>query len=196
MGKLGKTILTICICAVAIYVFTLVYIHADYRYDKYGMEEIDVIGKATAIYCIVVFFVVLYVLISKSKSKIKEKPDDVAADNLPLEKVEEPKAVEVPVEETTRNKDLDKNNQCIGTGVIGLERWYSCYLIVGMSLICLGTFLLIVALGVGVYLAMIGISLIIGGITCLITTPFIKALITIVKAAKLYIDNNQKEEAQ
>ena len=197
MGKPKKTILIICICAVVIYILAFPIFPLAYRYDKYWIGEGNFTNAITSAYCLVVFCVVMFVLVrSWRKSQIEKNSDDVATDNLPLEKVEEPKAVDMSVEETPENKDADKNSQYIGTGVVGLERWNSYCLIVGQISLFSGYIFLLVAVSAGVYFAMAGIAFIIGGISCIISTPFIKALITIVKAAKLYIDNNQKEEAQ
>ena len=126
MGKLRKTFFLI--CAIVLYLIILAYIHAGYSYDMYWMEESDVICRATVVYCVVVAFVGFFVLASKVVSQIEKNSDDVATANLPLEKVEEPKAVDMSVEETPENKDADKDSQYIGTGVVGLERWDSYYL--------------------------------------------------------------------
>lgn len=110
--------------------------------------------------------------------------NDAATDNAPLKIEEKPKTV-------SKKRVPNKNRRYIGTGIIGLKQWHDSCSFVGTFSICIGIVFLAFALKYGMEFAITGGSLIMGGTCYFAALPFIKALITIVKAAKLYIDNNK-----
>lgn len=93
----------------------------------------------------------------------------------------------------------ENNRNWLGTGIVGMTTYVKFCLIIGWACCALGAVLLLVSamklsvddLEQNIWCVYSGLFFIIGGINCIILTPFIKALITITKAATKYLHNNQ-----
>jgi hypothetical protein len=94
----------------------------------------------------------------------------------------------------------ENNRNWLGTGIIGMTTYVKICLIIGWVCCVFGVMLLLLAgakelsvndLEQNEWYIYSGLFFTIGGINCIILTPFIKALITITKAATKYLHNNQ-----
>lgn len=185
----------ILICAIIIYIIALVTFHLDYVYNdgyvKYEMcDEPVIVTLVTIVFAIIT---IIIVTMAKRKNtdigaKVEEKTTNVAQEKT-IEKVSEAKET-LPI----ATKQTDENEKYIGTGVIGLTNYvvfcqYMAALCVGIGLI-----LLVASKSIGLSGVIFAIYFITAAIGCLILSVILKAFVTITKAAKLYLDLNQKEE--
>ncbi len=114
--------------------------------------------------------------------------------DLSVEDVKETETTELPktpTEERVEGCDANENSQFDGTGIIGLTRYHSFCAIAAWLCLVVALYCLAISAVGGINFALISIYFIVGCVCCIVSMPFIKAIITIVKAAKLYIDNNQ-----
>ena len=91
----------------------------------------------------------------------------------------------------------DEDSHYIGTGIIGLKNYTDFCQIIGILAVLSGVLYIIYAIACSDYSSIfiiLAIYLITGGIGCFILSALLKAITTITKAAKLYIDINEKEE--
>lgn len=167
----GSTIFALTLFGIALWLICLGTFHSMYDnidYDFYETEEY------IYILCGSIAFIVIYVLgiflvrwlYKKLAPCIKEE----------LNKI---------VEEYRKYKEANK--PWYGTGIIGLKNYVTFFKLMAV-------FLIVAALPIlsEEDLRIYGYYMLVVGIACILNIPFIKALITIVKAAKVYLEKNSK----
>lgn len=186
-------------CAIIIYIIALTVFHSDYEYARYEMiDESIIIIVATILYLLILcilFGITNHIIKVKNAKEAIESPEK---DAIFSEPIKEETYISV---DNQSNESLstinNEDSQYIGTGVIGLEKYTDFCQIVGLLTIVSGIMCVVYAAactGYGAIFIMLAIYLVTGGIGCFILSALLKALITITKAAKLYIDLNKKEE--
>ncbi len=186
-----RKIISVCAYVTIIYIVTLIIFHANYSYVDYFIDEGEILMLITLVYLITVCFAIFFLVGHKERIP-KENLSDVAIHSaLETATVELPK---VTSDKSDEECDVDGQRRYEGTGVIGLTRYYHFCIIVAfislvVALFCIGLY----PVG-GMVFAMIFVYLIVGCVCCVASMPFVKALITVVKAAKLYIDINQNNQ--
>lgn len=180
---------TILICAAIIYIVALSIFHFDYEYTRYEMvEESTIIVIATILYLLITCAIIAIIQYKKQSKK-----ETVVMPETTSEPIKENEAVKQNhFEEHTQINNM--GSQYIGTGVIGLDNCiFFCRIIgfmaIGFGLLCIATYS-----NFGWFSIMLALYFITGGIGCFILSVLLKAIVTITKAAKLYIDINKKEE--
>lgn len=194
----NKTKFILIVCAIIVYIIALMAFHLDYEYARYGMnEESSIIIIATLLYMLAIC-VLLGVINRIKKVKNTEEAIENSEANTHLEPIKE----EVQISTNNRPEESlpinnDEDNQYIGTGIIGLKNYTDFCQIIGILAVLSGILCVIYAVACSGYSAifiMLAIYLVTGGIGCFILSALLKAIITITKAAKLYLDINKKEE--
>lgn len=178
MRKMGLK--SIGICAVILYVIALIAFHLDYEYINYMCEEYEIIIPVTLIYFIVIALVMFFMY--NKKASTKEEQPKVSIDNFvrSINKID------------ATSRDV-KSNKLEGTGIVGLTRYATFCQIIGILGLFIGVLLVLISIKEGQAILLYGICFIIGGTCCLLSILFVNALVTITKAAKTYIDNNQNK---
>lgn len=176
---------------IIVYVIALLILHFNYDYVDYGyVDEDDIIIIASIIYLLIAA-PIAFVTMRKSKSAISTKVEDEFPKNI-VPQTETAEIQELPKPNTSTNAPVN-DEQYAGTGIVGLEVYIQLCKIGGIVGIFIGGCLVLMCMGLGRLLyGLWGFYFMIGAICCYINIPFVKALITIVKAAKLYLDKNQK----
>ena len=189
------------ICAIIIYIIALVAFHLDYEYLKYGLyEESSIITVSTVVYLFVISaFIGIVEYAQKQKSTDGETENTIEIGNaVSLEPVKE--KVQTQTDVKSESEPLisnDEDSRYIGTGIIGLKNYTDFCQIIGILAVLSGVLYIIYAIACSDYspiFIILAIYLITGGIGCFILSALLKAITTITKAAKLYIDINEKEE--
>lgn len=195
----------ILICAIIIYIIALVIFHLDYVYNdgyvggyvKYGMyDESSILIVSTIIYLLMIGVIVGIMNHIKNAKNVKVTTENASDVALPIESVEEAQT-SMPSQSNDSSVVDDANTQYIGTGIIGLKNYTDFCQIAAILAIFSGILCIVYAIANSDFRSifiMLAIYLIFGGIGCLILSALLKAIITITKAAKLYLDINKKEE--
>lgn len=195
----------IAIFAAIVYFIALVVFHLDYSYDdgyvngsmKYNLyEESDIIIVGTLLYLLAIGIIIGIVKYIKNVKKPKETTKNTLDVAPSAESVKEEQIQAMPKLEE-RSTVNDEDSQYIGTGVIGLKNYTDFCQIVAILAIFSGVLCAIYAIANSDYrtfFIMLSIYLILGSIGCFILSALLKALTTITKAAKLYLDINKKEK--
>lgn len=190
MKKLNLLIL---ICAVTLYAIAVFLFHIDYTYGKYMLEEWEIIVPITFIYIIAIALLMFFI---HSKRGIQKELTNVSVDNF-VKSIEKTETNLDKSIERTKTKiatgGIEENNKFIGTGIIGLTRYTTFCKIIGCLALFLGVLFLLNIKSEEEFILLYGLYLIVCGAGCLLSILFINALITITKAAKIYIDKNQKK---
>ena len=189
------------ICAIIIYIIALVAFHLDYEYLKYGLyEESSIITVSTVVYLFVISaFIGIVEYAQKQKSTDGETENTIEIENaVSLEPVKEKMQTQTDVKsESEPLISNDEDSRYTGTGIIGLKNYTDFCQIIGILAVLSGVLYIIYAIACSGYSSIfiiLAIYLITGGIGCFILSVLLKAITTITKAAKLYIDINEKEE--
>lgn len=189
------------ICAIVLYIIALVAFHLDYGYVKYEMrDESDIITEGTLIYLFTIGFIIGVIKCFKKTKNTKEAIEYTPKNVTPLEPTKE--EIQTPTNvklEENSSISNEENSRYVGTGIIGLKNYTDFCQIIGFLAILSGIICIVCAIGLSDYSSIfiiLSIYLITGGIGCFILSALLKAIITITKAAKLYIDINQKEEKE
>lgn len=189
------------ICAIIIYIIALVAFHLDYEYLKYGLyEESSIITVSTVVYLFVISaFIGIVEYAQKQKSTDGETENTIEIENaVSLEPVKEKMQTQTDVKsESEPLINNDEDSRYTGTGIMGLKNYTDFCQIIGILAITAGVVYLYNAVDFTPHwltFVTLSIYFIISGIGCFILSALLKAIITITKAAKLYIDINQKEE--
>ena len=177
---------------IIVYVIALLILHFNYDYVDYGMmNEEDIIIIASFIFLLIATPIAV-VTTRKSKSATYAKVEDECTNK----NIHQTKTFEIPElpNPNTHPQDPINNEQYLGTGIVGMEVYIQLSKIIGILCIIAGalSFFFCFVTGELLYAAKWTIYSMIGAMCCFINIPFVKALITIVKAAKLYLDNNKK----
>lgn len=192
MGKLKIKIAILLACAVVVYIIALVVFHYDYSFVAYGyLEEDVIIFRASVIYLVAVMIVACAIMIYAKPNMLTK--EDTTAYEKSKQKVETgttPLVTESNAAKECKGSCIEnvKHSQYSGTGVFFLMKYVTLYLVVGAISTLTGIFGLVAFDREDDKI--LGIVLIIYGVCCLLSVPFIQALITITKAAKKYLDNN------
>lgn len=195
MKKLKTKFFCICACATVLYIVAFFIFNLTYSYDKYWNDESKILVPVTMVYLLAVFAAMFFMIRHKKRPQAEKQPDVIA--DISVEDAKETETAErpqTPTEEIVEECETNENRQFDGTGIIGLTRYHSfCAIAAWLCLVVAIYCLAICAIG-GMAFALISIYFIVGCVCCIVSMPFIKAIITIVKAAKLYIDNNQNNK--
>lgn len=173
----------IVICAVVFYAIAVVLFHVTYSYVVYMREEWEVLLPATLIYLIIVALLVFFIY--GKRRDFKKELSEVSVDNL-VKSIDE-------AETKMSAGSVEENKEFVGTGIIGLTRYATFCKIIGSLGLFWGVVFLLRGIAEGEAMFIYGLYLIISGAVCLLSILFINALATIVKAAKIYIDNNKNK---
>ena len=194
-----KTKLTFITCAIIIYIIALTMFHFDYEYARYEMtNESTIIIIATLLYLLIIYAcygIVNHIKKTKSIEKTAEHTEEHTFVSEPT-KENIKTSTNNQIEETVPTNNYE-DNQYIGTGIIGLKNYTDFCQIIGILAVLSGVLYIIYAIACSDYSSIfiiLAIYLITGGIGCFILSALLKAITTITKAAKLYIDINEKEE--
>lgn len=192
MGKLKIKIAILLACAVVVYIIALIVLHNNYNYVEYGFLEEDVIiFRASVIYLVAVIIIACVIMIYAKPNMLTKENTTVY--EKPKQKLETETALLVAASNATKECEGScvenvKHSQYACTGVFFLTKYVTLYLVIGAISALTGVF------GLAAFDReddkILGIGLIIYGVCCLLSVPFIQALITITKAAKKYLDNN------
>ncbi len=176
---------------IIVYVIALLILHFNYDYVDYGMmNEEDVIIIASFIFLLIAMPIAV-VTTHKSKSATYAKVEDEYT-NKNIHQTKTFEITELP-NPNTHPQDPINNEQYLGTGIVGMEVYIQLSKISGKLCIFAGALSFFFCLVTGeLSYAKWAIYSMIGAMCCFINIPFVRALITIVKAAKLYLDNNKK----
>lgn len=195
--KLKTKIISWLACMTFLCAITLVYIHYDYGYARYGYCEEDNVMVSVFAGYIIVTLIVAYFIGVRGKTNTDNtmslqsdaQPESTKENSISADNVVEffPSLIE-------RNNDYDA--QYKGTGVLGLTKYIKFCQIIGVSILVSGIVFLSASISADKIYTIIGLWLVIGGINCLIIIPFIKAIVTITKAAKIYIDKNTNKQKE
>ena len=173
----------IVICAVVFYAIAVALFHVTYSYVEYMCEEWEILFPATLIYLIIVALLVFF--IHGKKGGLKKELSEVSVDNL-VKSIDE-------AETKMSTGSVEENKEFVGTGIIGLTRYATFCKIIGSLGLFLGVVFLLRGVVEGETTFVYGLYLIVSGAACLLSVLFINALVTIVKAAKIYIDNSKNK---
>lgn len=165
---------------IAIYVIALTIFHFNYTYVDYMREEYEIIIFATLIYCI--FIALIACIVYGKKGGFKKEISQASVDNLIQS-----------IDKTKENNCNVKTNNFIGTGIIGLTRYATFCKIAGLLGLFVGVLCVFISIKEGSAIFIYGLYSIVCGSSCLLSILFVNALVTIAKAAKIYIDNNQNK---
>ena len=173
----------IIIGAVVLYIIAAIIFHVNYEYAKYMLEEWDILIPATLIYLIIVAFSVFFIY--GKRRGFKKELSEVSVDN--LVKAIDDTETKISIGSVEENKDF------VGTGIIGLTRYATFCKIIGSLGLFLGVVFLLRGIGEGEATFIHGLYFIVSGAACLLSILFINGLVTIIKAAKIYIDKNKNK---
>lgn len=185
-------------CAIVLYIIALIVFHLDYDYLKYGLyEESDIITVSTIIYLFTICFIIGVIECFKKTKNTEEAIEYTQKNVTPLEQTKEETQTPTNVKlEENSSISNEENSRYVGTGIIGLKNYTDFCQIIGFLAILSGIICIVCAIGFSDYSSIfiiLSIYLITGGIGCFILSALLKAIITITKAAKLYIDLNKKK---
>lgn len=201
----NKTKFILIACAIIVYIVALTVFHFDYAYDdgyvsgyvKYGMYgESSIIIVSTIVYLLIIGVIVGIMNHIKNAKNVKITAENASDVALLIEPIEEAQTSISPQPNKSSVVD-DADTQYIGTGIIGLKNYTDFCQIAAILAIFSGILCIVYAIANSDFRSifiMLAMYLIFGGIGCLILSALLKAIITITKAAKLYLDINKKEE--
>ena len=169
--------------AMVLYIIAFVLFHVNYDYGKYMREEWEILVPATLIYLIAVALLVFG--IHNKRGGFEKELSEVSVDNL-VKSIDE-------TETNIAASSGKENSEFVGTGVIGLIRYVTFCKIVGIIGLYIGVVFFLAGVIEKGSTLVYGLYMIICSVGCLLSTLFVNALVTITKAAKIYIDNNKNK---
>lgn len=169
--------------AMVLYAIAFVLFHVNYDYGKYVREEWEILVPATLIYFIAVTLLVF--CIHNKRDDFEKELSEVSVDNL-VKSIGE-------AETNIAASSGKENNEFAGTGVIGLMRYAIFCKIIGYIGLFIGVVFFLTGIIEKESTLVYGLCMIACSAGCLLSILFVNALVTITKAAKIYIDNNKNK---